>query len=49
MSITTRVRCSSTPSADTLVNGVCDDPARVDYLRQYLSVASDAVAEAERL
>lgn len=36
-------------SADTLVNGVCDDPARVDYLRQYLQVASDAVAEGVNL
>jgi beta-glucosidase len=36
-------------SADVLVDGVCDDPARVDYLRQYLSVASDAVAEGVNL
>ena len=36
-------------SPDVLVNGQCNDPARVDYLRQYLSVASDAVAEGVNL
>ena len=36
-------------SPDVLVNGVCNDPERVDYLRQYLNVASDAVAEGVNL
>lgn len=36
-------------SPDVLVNGQCDDPSRVDYLRQYLSVASDAIAEGVNL
>jgi beta-glucosidase len=36
-------------SPDVLVDGQCHDPARVDYLRQYLSVASDAVAEGVNL
>jgi beta-glucosidase len=36
-------------SADVLVGGQCDDPARVDYLRQYLTVASEAVAEGVNL
>lgn len=34
---------------DVLVNGECNDAPRVDYLRQYLSIASDAVAEGVNL
>ena len=40
--------CAS-PDPDVLDNGVCDDPSRVDYLRQYLRVASEAVAEGVNL
>jgi beta-glucosidase len=36
-------------SPDVLENGACHDPARVDYLRQYLNVASDAIAEGVNL
>lgn len=36
-------------SADVLVDGQCHDQARVDYLRQYLGVASEAIAEGVNL